>query len=182
MQNSAAWLWIGVQGGTPPVPPASGWHETAIADRLGGSARRRSRPPLPLSAPFLSMLARAGRVSLWTPIQRPGTSALSCPHWHDAFMVKPYHEMERLKVGRKRTCELSRIGTSNGNPSSMLNHTLEAGFAFPKSVPVLEFSVSAILMQKLGNVDQLRAGLDGRSGFDASNRRAGESWMRAGVH
>ena len=45
-----------------------GWHETAIADRLGGSARRRSRPPLPLSAPFLIMLARAGRVSLWTPI------------------------------------------------------------------------------------------------------------------
>ena len=61
-------VWIGVQGGTPPVSPASGWHETAIADRLGGSARRRSRPPLPLSAPFLSMLARAGRVSLWTPL------------------------------------------------------------------------------------------------------------------
>ena len=35
---------------------------------VGGSARRRSRPPLPLLAPFLSMLARAGWVSLWTPI------------------------------------------------------------------------------------------------------------------
>ena len=28
-------LWIGVQGGTPPVPPASGWYETAVADQLG---------------------------------------------------------------------------------------------------------------------------------------------------
>ena len=28
-------LWIGVQSGTPPVPPASNWNETAIAECLG---------------------------------------------------------------------------------------------------------------------------------------------------
>jgi hypothetical protein len=35
---------------------------------VGGSAPRRSRPPLPLLALFLGMLARTGGVSLWTPI------------------------------------------------------------------------------------------------------------------
>ena len=26
------WLWIGVQSGTPLVPPASNWNEKVIAD------------------------------------------------------------------------------------------------------------------------------------------------------
>ena len=30
----ASGLWIGVQSGTPPVPPASNWNETAIVDLL----------------------------------------------------------------------------------------------------------------------------------------------------